>query len=208
MRAIVAAALVVVGTVLTPVAAAAVTVDQIVELSRAGVSEAIILAIIDRDQTIFTLSPDELIALKRDGVSDAVVMAMLKSGRSESEAAARAQSDSNAALLASLSTEPEVVIVGHGPEPPDLTRVYPGQVVPYLPYAGAGTGVPLVIGVALPGGPTGPHRRDQRVVQPDLHGSPVDVHRAPAAVPPPTSAHGIFFDNGGGPARGIFFPKD
>src|SRR5256885_1054813 len=63
--------------------ASAVTVDQIVALSKAGVSEAVILALIDRDNTILTIAPEQLVALKRDGLSEPVILAMLKSGRQE-----------------------------------------------------------------------------------------------------------------------------
>jgi hypothetical protein len=103
-----------------PIAASAVTVEQIVALSKAGVSEAVILALIDRDRSVLTIDPEQLVALKRDGLTDTVLMAMLKSGRDEAEDAARAVSAANAAsVLASLDTAPSVVIVGHGPDRPN-----------------------------------------------------------------------------------------
>src|SRR5262245_47563461 len=51
MRRLASAALFVVLT-LAPAAASAVTVDQIVALSKAGISEPIILALIERDKTV------------------------------------------------------------------------------------------------------------------------------------------------------------
>ena|ERR671930_256378 len=123
VRAILALVLCVGAAALVPERALAATVDQIVALSKAGVSEPVILALIDRDKTIFTIEPEQLPALKQQGLSDAVIMAMLKSGREEGEAAARAESSSNAArILASLSTAPEVLIVGHGPETPNTSH--------------------------------------------------------------------------------------
>jgi len=114
--------------------ASAVTIDQIVELTKAGISEPVILALIDRDRTIFTIDPEQLVTLKRDGLSDAVLLAMLKSGRAEGEAAFREQSAANAAaILSTLTTAPELVIVGHGPEYPNGHR--------YEPYSD-GFGVP------------------------------------------------------------------
>jgi hypothetical protein len=114
--------------------ASAVTVDQIVALSKAGISEPVILALIDRDRTIFTIDPEQLVTLKQDGLSDAILMAMLKSGRAEGEAAFREQSAANAAaILSTLPTAPELVIVGHGPEYPNGHR--------YEPYSD-GFGVP------------------------------------------------------------------
>jgi hypothetical protein len=103
-----------------PTVASAVTVDQIVALSKAGISEPIILALIERDKTVFTIDPEQLIALQRDGISENVIIAMLKSGREEGEAAANAAAAfTAAAIMSSLSTAPEVVIVGHGPDRPN-----------------------------------------------------------------------------------------
>jgi len=143
MRAILAFVLCVGAAALVPERAHAATVDQIVALSKAGVSEPVILALIDRDKTIFPIEPEQLPTLKQQGLSDAIIMAMLKSGREEGEAAARAEAASNAArILASLSTAPEVLIVGHGPETPNTTHYgyddYPGYyhgAPPFLPYA-------------------------------------------------------------------------
>jgi hypothetical protein len=105
---------------LAPGAASAVTLDQIVTLTKSGVSEPIILALIDRDKTVFTIEPEQLVALQRDGVSEKVILAMLKSGRAEGDDAARTDSAFNAAtIMSTLSPAPEVVIVGHSPQRPD-----------------------------------------------------------------------------------------
>jgi hypothetical protein len=136
--------------VATAVPASAVTLDQVVALSKAGVSEAIILALIDRDKTILTIEPDQLIALKNDGISETIVVALLKSGRAEGEAAAIANAALNAATITStLSPGPDLVIVGHGPDRPNAGHqdgFYSGPPaygyalpyapsVPYSPYA-------------------------------------------------------------------------
>jgi hypothetical protein len=135
---------------LAPAPASAVTLDEVVTLSKAGVSEAVILALIDRDKTILTIEPDQLVALKNDCISDAIILAMLKSGRAEGEAAANANATLNAAAMTSaLSPGPDVVIVGHGPERPNTDHrdgFYSGPpaygyslpyspLVPYSPYA-------------------------------------------------------------------------
>jgi len=100
--------------------AAAVTVDQIVSLSKAGVSEAVILALIDRDRTILTIDPEQIVTLKREGLSDTLITAMLQSGRDEAEDAARAVSSWNAAtMLSSIASTPNLVVVGHGPDRPN-----------------------------------------------------------------------------------------
>ena len=138
-----AAALVVAGLcAATP--ALAITLDQVVNLAKSGVTDAVILALIDRDKTIFAIEPEQLVKLKREGLSEAVILALLKSGRAEGDEAARADAANNAAYIAStLAPGPELVIVGHGPERPDVpthsfyasppAAVY---VAPYLsPYA-------------------------------------------------------------------------
>src|SRR5262245_51834169 len=100
----------------------AISVEQIVALSKAGVSEAVILALMDRDQTILTIDPEQVVALKRQGLSDKLIVAMLQNGRDAGEAAARAVSESQvAAILAnptisSITPGPDLVIVGHGPD--------------------------------------------------------------------------------------------
>ena len=68
---------------LVPATAGAVSVNDIVALSKAGVSEQVIVALIEQDQTNFRLDADQLLALKSEGVSDAVLIAMMRSGRQE-----------------------------------------------------------------------------------------------------------------------------
>jgi len=117
--------------VIAPTAASAVTVEQVVELSRAGVTETVILALIDRDKTIFALEPEQLVTLKAQGVSETVILAMLKSGRDDGERAAQAAADLNSSfIMSSLSSGPDVVVVGHGPDVPNggwsPATTYPG----------------------------------------------------------------------------------
>jgi hypothetical protein len=143
------ASLVLTAGILVPTAASAVTVDQIVQLSRAGVTETVILALIDRDRTIFTLEPEQLVTLKAQGVSETVILAMLKSGREEGERAAQAAADLNTGfIMSSLSSTPDVVVVGHGPDVPNggwsPATSYPGFsgeiAIPYGYYGGYGFG--------------------------------------------------------------------
>jgi hypothetical protein len=132
--------------VMLPAAAMAVTVDEIVTLSKAGVSEAVILALLDRDRTVLTIEPEQLVTLKSEGLSDTLLTAMLRSGRDEGDAAARADASMNAAnILASLAMSaqpnPQIVIVGHGPDRPNTgsrgddvdPTIRRGPIVP--PYA-------------------------------------------------------------------------
>lgn len=105
------------------VQASALTLEQVISLARAGVTDAIILALIDRDKTIFAIEPEQIVTLQRAGVSEPVILAMLKSGRAEGDAAARADAADTAGFIASsLAAGPELVIVGHGPERPNTAH--------------------------------------------------------------------------------------
>ena len=108
---------------LVPMPASAVTVQQVVALSKAGVSETVILAVIDRDKSIFTIDPEQLVALKADGLSEKIVLAMLKSGRDEAAAADLADEEIRKAnYLAVAGAAPNSIVIGHGPEYPNTGR--------------------------------------------------------------------------------------
>jgi hypothetical protein len=99
--------------------AAAVTTDQVVSLKKAGVSDAVILALIERDHTVFSIAPEQIVALQREGLSEGLIIAMLRSGK-EGEEAARAQSEyTNAVVASAMAPGPDILIVGHGPERPN-----------------------------------------------------------------------------------------
>lgn len=98
---------------LAPASASAVTVDQIVALSKAGVAESVLLALIDRDRSVFPIEPEQLVALKQAGLSEAVVLAMLKSGRDRSLETATAPLQ---------SVVPETIIIGRGPDVPNTAH--------------------------------------------------------------------------------------
>jgi hypothetical protein len=117
---------------------AAVTPDDIVRLTKSGVSDDLILALVARDRTIFTLNPDDLVALKQQGLSEAVLVAMLKSGREDGEAALSEQTARAAADQAETAwLPPNVVVVGHGPDRPNsghFDRVYAEPFFGYSSY--------------------------------------------------------------------------
>ena len=110
-----------------PSVASAVTLADIVALSKAGVPETVLLALIDRDKSVFAIEADDLVTLKDAGVSEAVIIAMLGSGREPLPPAPTA---------AIASTFPTLVIVGHGPDRPNTSRRFERvePALPYLPY--------------------------------------------------------------------------
>jgi hypothetical protein len=159
---------------LVPRTVSALTVDEIVALAKSGVTDTVILALIDRDRTVFAIEPQQVAALQRAGLSERVILAMLKSGRDEGEQAARADSAYNSAWLASsLSTEPQSISVGHGPDRPNNPHVdgfYSGP-----PAGGFYAAVPWV-------GRSSRGHADRRRAQPP------DAGQQPATVPPSVPA--------------------
>jgi hypothetical protein len=66
---------------LAPAQARAVTVEDIVALSKAGVADSVLIAVIDADQTVFDLTPQQIVDLTRAGVSNTVVVKMVGTAR-------------------------------------------------------------------------------------------------------------------------------
>jgi hypothetical protein len=62
-----------------PVSARGLTVNEIIALSRSGVADVVLTALIDADRTIFTLTAGQILELRDAGVSEAVVLKMLGS---------------------------------------------------------------------------------------------------------------------------------
>jgi len=110
--------------------ASALTVQEVVALSKAGVSDEVLLSLIDRDKTIFTIDNDQLVALTRDRISEKLVLAMLRSGRQEPPPPAPAVTVTHA-----VPADPGVFMFGHGPSRPNT----------YHEFDQLGLGGPLVV---------------------------------------------------------------
>jgi hypothetical protein len=136
MRHLLFVPLVLLFALLSPAPASAVTINEIISLSKAGVSEPVILALIDRDKTVFTLSAEQLVTLQKAGVTDTIVIAMLRAGSEEPR---------RAAVPTAPIAEPEPL-----PEPlPPPEQPAPSVVnVPYaVPYY---VPVPVVVAAQAP----------------------------------------------------------
>ena len=123
--------LVFVAAILVPASAGAVTVRDIIELTKAGLSEDIVIALIDADRTVFTLDKNEILALKKAGVSKAVILKMLRS-RSEFEQSTKPEIETAPVMPDPQPPVPEVVVIGEQPAPPPVTVVVPQYF--YVPY--------------------------------------------------------------------------
>jgi hypothetical protein len=70
-----------VALILVPVRAEAITLREIIELTRAGLGEEVLLALIEVDQRVFPTDPETVRMLKQAGVSERVIVAIVRSGR-------------------------------------------------------------------------------------------------------------------------------
>lgn len=77
----VAAALMTVALAVAAPAAEALTVRDIIELSRAGLGEDVLLALIDVDGGVYAIDSATLKTLQESGVSQKVIVALVRSGR-------------------------------------------------------------------------------------------------------------------------------
>ena len=148
-----------------PATASAVTIDEIVALSKSGVSEQVIVAVIERDQTLFTLPPALIMKLQREGLSDRILLALIKSGHpNEPPAPALAPS---AVMPPAAPPPPAVTVVGHGPELPNTLTA---DATPYwnLPVAPSPMVIPVPVVVPVPVAAPHSHRRSPRPPEPYL----------------------------------------
>jgi hypothetical protein len=56
----------------------AVTIRDLVALSKEGVSDAVLIALIETDGSRFKMSPDDIRSVRAQGLSDAVIVAMIR----------------------------------------------------------------------------------------------------------------------------------
>jgi hypothetical protein len=93
---------------LAPAAAEAVTLKEIVQLSRSGLGDEVLLALIEVDQRVFAIDPDTLKMLKEQGVSERVIVALIRSGRAQ---AAQPEPPPEVYAPAPPEPEPHVVVI-------------------------------------------------------------------------------------------------
>jgi hypothetical protein len=122
-----------------PAAASAVTVRDIIELTRAGLPDEVLVAVIDADRTIFTLDKEQILELKKAGVSKAVLIKMIRSRREFEASVAVVAPTAPVAPVAPDTPTPGLVVIGveSKPQPEPPTPQYY-----YVPYPIWGTRAP------------------------------------------------------------------
>ena len=128
----------------------AVTIRDLIELSKAGLSDPVLIALIEVDQRVFTVDAATLKQLKEAGVSDAVVVALIRSGRTpKAEPVAAPAPDPE-------PRQPEVIVIDHhdpAPAPAPTASAYPVAVPVYVPvpaYPNRGLGRHQTVTTVLP----------------------------------------------------------
>ena len=107
-------------------AAQTITTRDVVELSKAGLSEEVLLALIEVHRPVFPVDTATLKALKEAGVAPNVIIAMIKSGRhSEQPASAPLPEDPGRLHEIQAAAPPQVVVVEreHQHEQPRIREV-------------------------------------------------------------------------------------
>ena len=114
--------------------AEAVTIRDIIELSKAGLADSVLLALIEVDRSVFAIDTTTIRKLKDAGVSDVVIVAMIRSGRQQPE-------PPPPPVMTEMqdpppAPQPQVIVVDHHDQQP-APAAYPVPVaVPvYVPLA-------------------------------------------------------------------------
>ena len=94
--------------------AEAVTIRDLIELTKAGLSDQVLLALIEVDRGVFAIDTATVKQLKDAGVSEAVIVALIRSGRTP-----RPQEPGPVPTAEYTATrEPEVIVIDHHDERP------------------------------------------------------------------------------------------
>jgi len=110
----------------------AVTIRDLIELTKAGLSDQVLLALIEVDRGVFTIDTPTVKQLKEAGVSEAVIVALIRSGRTP-----RTQEPEPAPPPESTAArQPEVIVIDHHDErhvaAPPVAVPYPVAVPVYV----------------------------------------------------------------------------
>jgi hypothetical protein len=111
--------------------AEAITIAEIIELSRTGLSDEVLLALVEIETKVFPVDPETVSALKSGGVSERVIAAIVRHGR------ARPLEPVVPGPLAVPEPlpppQPQVVVIEHRDPPVEYVREVPVAYPVYVP---------------------------------------------------------------------------
>ena len=116
---------------LLPARADALTVRDILELTRAGLGEEILLTLIDVDRSVFPIDTATLKRLKEAGVSERVILAMIRSARMPAP-----MPEPIAVAEPAPAPVPQVIVIEHHDAP--QIREVPVGIPIYVPFVRRG----------------------------------------------------------------------
>ena len=116
--------------IFAPFRAEALTVRDVIELSRAGLGEETLLALIEVDPSVFPIDTATLKSLKAAGVSERVIVAMVRSARVQPQAPPSEFAPDAQVPPQPQPAEPQVVVV-HDAAP--AVQEVPVAVPVYIP---------------------------------------------------------------------------
>lgn len=125
--------------------AEAVTIRDVIELTKAGLSDPVLLALIEVDRGVFAIDTATLKQLKDAGVSDAVIVALIRSGR-QPRVEPQPVVEPVPTYEPPVRSEPEIIVIDHhdAPAQAPVAVPYPVAVPVYLTSPGYVTSPGLV----------------------------------------------------------------
>ena len=115
-----------------PGSASAVSTRDLIELAKAGLSDEVLVALIEADGTEFHLDAPKILELREAGLSEQVIMAMIKNTRPAPPPDASTAQALPAPPAGAPQSDPYFVIIGDKPpEPPPPQETY---VMPWVPW--------------------------------------------------------------------------
>ena len=160
---------------LTPARADALTLRDIIELTKAGLSDEVLVTLIEVDRSVFAIDRDTLRMLKEQGVSERVMIAVIRSGRTPA---------AEPPPVPMVETEPEPEPAS-APAPQVVVVEHTSERVREVPVA-----VPVYVPVPTRRGP----RHEPVYVTP---ASPYYAGPVRPAVPAPKPAEPVYWGHGG-----------
>ena len=116
--------------------AEAVTLRDIIELSKAGLSDPVLLALIEVDRGVFSIDTETLKVLKDAGVSETVIVALIRSGRTPRAAEPVPEPRLTDPDPDPAPREPQVIVIDHRDSPSPAAAQYPVAMPFYVPVQG------------------------------------------------------------------------
>lgn len=118
--------------------AEAVTVRDVIELTKAGLSDQVLLALIEVDRGVFAIDTVTVKQLKDAGVSEAVIVALIRSGRTPRAPEPQPFVEPAPAYEPPVRPQPEIIVIDHhdAPAPAPVMVPYPVAVPVYLTSPG------------------------------------------------------------------------